>query len=135
MAEEKSTKTEGPRSFANLIAELTDDEGGSLNTVVSTELHELTRDLHAESRLRDAKVKGEFTLTLTFVVHKGKATITPDVKVKRPKRRRRDFDTWVTAGGNITTEVPRQLKMPLQGIAGGRASDNDTAAPSAAKDV
>lgn len=106
-----ATPPEGPRSFANLLAQLDD---GAVHAEVSKELHSLVQDLAEHNAAQDRKALGELTIKLRIGVHKGVADIAASVDVKRPKRRREPTTVWVTKGGNLTTEVPRQEKLPLR---------------------
>ena len=133
MAEE--TKTEGPRSFAVLLQGIREDDGTTLNEEVSTQFHDFMKTLRAESISRDAKVSGTFTITFGVAVKKGNATVSVDINAKTPKKKAPEVELWVTKGGNLTTEVPRQEKLPFGVVEGGAQANDGGAAPRTAKEV
>ncbi|MDR3495327.1 MAG: hypothetical protein P4L82_12070 [Ancalomicrobiaceae bacterium] len=57
------------------------------------------------------KAKGSLTLTLDFAVEDGVLSTVPDIKVKKPKERRRSITFFVTPEGGISTSHPRQRDM------------------------
>ena len=124
------TKTEGPRSFSVLLTSLDD---GTVHTELSEKLHALVSELRDRSTAEDRKLRGELGLKLTIDVRKGVADVTADITTKTPKRKREPSTVWVTKGGNLTTEVPRQEKLPLREVP---ASNDAPSAPrSIAKDA
>ncbi len=127
MAEEKfDPLKEGPRSFAVLLAGMRDEGEESLNDEASAKLQGLVAKLRAASASKDAKVSGEFTLSLKISVLKGHADIIADVTVKEPKGKGRELNLWVTKGGNLSTEAPVQKRLPLEKLAGGRESNGES---------
>ena len=139
----EENKGESPRSFATLSQEMVDEETGrSLNDSMSRELQTLLRALRNQSVARDGVVSGSLTLTLGIKVdRKGRVTLSPDIATKVPRPKPRDLDLWMTKGGNLSVEQPRQEKLPFgaaEGGANGAANTNTTngsAAPGAAKEV
>ncbi len=123
------TKTEGPRSFSVLLTSLDD---GTVHTELSEKLHALVSELRDRSTAEDRKLRGELGLKLTIEVRKGVADVTADITTKTPKRKREPSTVWVTKGGNLTTEVPRQEKLPLREVP---SNDAPSAPRSIAKDA
>lgn len=121
--------TEGPRSFSVLLTSLDD---GAVHTELSQKLHAMVSELRERSTLEDRKLRGEMKLHLKVDVRKGVAEVTADVETKLPRRRREPTTVWVTKGGNLTTEVPRQERLPLRDASapaeGAPATENRPAA-------
>lgn len=128
----KQQTIEGPRSFSVILAGLDD---GSIHRELSEELHRVVTELRDRSTAEDRKLSGSLALTLKIDVRKGVADVTADVVTKLPRRRREPTTVWVTKGGNLTTEVPRQEKLPLDVVPGGRADGANTNDRPAAKDA
>lgn len=130
-------KTEGPRSLAVLMQGIRDDEDGTtLNEEASEKFHEFMKALRAESIARDAKVSGTFTITFGVAVKKGNATVSVDINAKTPRKKPVEVELWVTRGGNLSVEAPRQEKLPFGVVEGGAVNEtNGNAAPKAAKEV
>ena len=109
---------EGPRSFAHHI--LTFSEG-DLNAECSEELRRLLFNLHEDAMKRSKPSKGSFRLELTIEVSEaGMVGISPSIKTKAPEPKRRSGHMWVTKGGNLTHENPRQTTLPGLREVGGR---------------
>ena len=120
-------KTEGPRSFSVLITGLDD---GAVHSDLSAGLQSMVSEIADQARMKDGKVKGVFTLKLTVSVDpKGVAEVAADVTVKTPPRKRSPSTVWVTKGGNLTTEIPRQEKLPLRGVSNSDDAANTNARP------
>lgn len=101
---------EGPRSFAHQIATMCN---GETNIEASQELHDLLLALRAEALARRKKVKGEFKLVFAIEVNDDDVvTISPSIKSKAPEPRRSGSIWWLTPGGNLTPENPRQAVLP-----------------------
>jgi hypothetical protein len=112
---------EGPRSFLHFLEDLGQ---GDAARELSEELFELGGRLAHESSAREAKVKGELTLKITFSVEKnGLVTTNYEIKRKDPKRSTTPGVSWLTAGGNFADRDPRQAELPgLREVPGGRAN-------------
>ena len=106
-----ATPPEGPRSFSHIVSQLDD---GLVHSELSKKLHDLVSELRDRSTTEDRKLSGELTFKLKIDVRKGVADVTADVATKLPRVRREPTTVWVTKGGNLTTEVPRQEKLPLR---------------------
>lgn len=115
MSEQRS---EGARSFSHLIATVGD---GDLHADLSDAMNRLTRILKATAQERDSSASGRIVLTLDIEVDKkGVAEVEGSYTVKEPRARRHTVRAlYVTAGGNLTAEDPRQQKLPMRSIATG----------------
>lgn len=101
---------EGPRSFAHQIATMCN---GATNIEASQELHDLLLALRAEAAARRKNVKGVFKLELHIEVNDDDVVaVAPSIKSKCPEPRRATSIMWLTAGGNLTPENPRQQELP-----------------------
>lgn len=106
-----TTPKEGPRSFSVFLNTLAD---GDAHTDLSMELHELTKALQEHAQKTGAVAKGELTVKFKFAVDaRDAAAITYHVSSKRPEPTRAGSVFFVTKGGNLTVEHPRQTKLPL----------------------
>lgn len=105
---------EGTRAFGVLLSQVDD---GCFHAEASETLQALTRELaaYAGKYMRDAK--GDLTLKLSLKVSpQGTVTLTGDVKKKAPPTPRGATTFWVTKGGNLANENPRQQKLPLRDV-------------------
>ena len=110
---------EGPRSFARVIAEL---NHGSFEAEMAGELHQLLDRLAKEAGNR-GKAKGKIGITLAIeVAANGVVTITSDKKIVEPKVERGQSIFWLTRGGNLTNQDPKQTKLPLREVEAPRAA-------------
>lgn len=101
---------EGPRSFLHFLTEL---GGGDAGRELSEELHELGRRLLHESTAREAKVTGELTLKIKLKAERNGLVATfYEIKRKDPSRSTTPGVAWLTAGGNLSSENPRQADLP-----------------------
>jgi hypothetical protein len=107
-------KEEGPRGFGPFLSKL--DEGQLIERLAD-ELKDVTvaLDRHAQSH---GKAKGTLSLTLSITIENGIATIIPAVATKLPKVPQGQSVMWITPGGNLTPENPRQQKLPLREVPG-----------------
>lgn len=114
MAENQIPPEEGPRSFARFVEAVAD---GELASELSEELFELVRYLEGEATARQSTSSGLLTLKLKITVDdRGYARVTHDVATKRPKTRRTEALMYVTKGGNLVRENPRQQSLPLRDV-------------------
>lgn len=112
---------EGARSFGVLLQSIGD---GTFHAEVSEEMHALTKKLDGHA-FDFGKAKGTITIALTVEIDRdGVVTIDPDVKLKVPKPARKKGRFWVTPGGNLSPENPKQAQLPLREVpAAARAQD------------
>lgn len=109
-------KDEGARSFAHLLTQI--DEG-SFNEELSAAMRELARDLNSYACKFRRDGKGEIAIGLRVAVdEKGVTSVVGEFKVKRPKVPRASSQFFLTVGGNLSLENPRQQKLPLREVAG-----------------
>lgn len=103
-------KAEGPRSFARFIEALGE---GDVHSELSEELFELGRQLLAQSRARNASIKGTLTLKLKFVASaKGVVDIEHAIETKVPRPKSAGSTMWLTKAGNLSPENTRQQTLP-----------------------
>lgn len=123
MAEEKE---EGARSFTRFIDQLA---YGEVQGELSEDLHDLISTLQKDASMHQSKAKGALTLKLDIEVDdRGVATVKPLITVKKPKSRRSPATMWVTAGGNLTPQNPRQQELPLREVTGNTNERREAAA-------
>jgi hypothetical protein len=120
-------KEEGPRSFAVFLRKLGQGEAESS---LSYELHELGKRLQEEAHARNEKVKGTLTLSLAFEAEPEEelVKVAYDVKAKPPKPRRAKGYFWLTKGGNLSTEQPKDTKQaafPFRDVANDKGVPHD----------
>lgn len=122
--DQEPTREEGPRSFGVILQKVAD---GAAEAELSRELFALTKTIKDEARMRSAKVSGTLTLKLSLEAEgdDGVVKVSYDVTAKAPKPLRRNGHFWITAGGNLTAEAPKQTKMPFGDVANERGIPND----------
>jgi hypothetical protein len=59
---------------------------------------------------------GEITLKIKLIANEEVITAGYAVAVKEPPQRNKASSFWVTKGGNLTVENPRQTKLPLKEV-------------------
>lgn len=107
--QKKPAKDEGPRSFTRALEMLA---GGECQQQAAEELHALLRKLSDEATARQSAVTGELTLTLKIKVDRDKtAEVVHAVKTKAPQKRTQRSVLWLTPGGNLVPENPRQQSL------------------------
>lgn len=106
---EQTEREEGPRDFAVFLRQVAD---GQCLVDLSSELHELMLTLREEANTKDG-ASGSLSLELKFKVEgNGVVGSTYLIKRKEPAKRRPNTIFWLTRGGNLTAQNPRQLEMP-----------------------
>jgi hypothetical protein len=115
MGTNETRRGEGPRHFARFLEGLGD--GDAVNEL-SEQLFKLTTKLQDESLARGDKVAGMLTFKLAISADpRGNVGMVYDIELKEPKPKRVPAIGWLTKGGNVTFEHPKQLKMPLHEVA------------------
>ncbi len=110
---EQTPTQEGPRAFARWFEKLGD---GQAHFDMSRALFELGGVLRQQA-LERGECKGELTLKLKFKVDPHLQVITSyQVTVKEPEPSRPASMHWLTKGGNLTVENPRQTSLPLREV-------------------
>lgn len=117
-------REEGPRSFGVILQKVAD---GAAEAELSRELFTLTKTIKEEARMRAGKVKGTLTLKLDIEAEgdDGVVKVAFDVAVKAPKPQRRNGHFWITEGGNLTSQAPKQTGLPFQDVANSRGIPHD----------
>lgn len=111
---EAQLNEEGPRSFAVVFQTIAD---GEAHTEASEEMQALLKLLQDEARNTNGSASGSMTIKLGLKVDaKGVATISYSVDVKKPTKKRPGATMWVTKGGNLSPDNPRQQKLPLRDV-------------------
>lgn len=134
MGTNESPRHEGPRSFARFLEGLGD--GDAVNEL-SEQLFELTGKLQDEALARGDKVAGMLTFKLAISADpRGNVGMVYDVEIKKPKPKRVPAIGWLTKGGNVTFEHPKQIKLPLREVsAGAESMDLETGEITPAREV
>lgn len=127
-------KPEGPRAFARFIEALSE---GDVHAELSNELHELGVKLRSTARNRMTTVKGSLVLKLKFAAdEKGVVDIEHVIETKVPKPKAAKAMMWLTPGGNMSAENPRQPLLPgIREVSLPAQTARDVDQPPAAKDV
>lgn len=119
----KKEVEEGPRSYSRFL-EMLDD--GTAHATVSEDLHELTKTIRDEALARHGSASGTITVVINLKCDEvGTVEATYESKTKLPKRKSSKTIVWLTKSGNITPENPRQQKLPLREVPGGRSDVRD----------
>lgn len=124
----EQAQQEGARSFAHWLTRLGD---GQAAADLSQAMFELGGELRRHA-LDRGEAKGELTLHLKFKVDNiGQVITTYQVKVKEPEPVRPASMFWLTKGGNLSVENPRQTTLPLRQVVNedGELVDDAPAAP------
>lgn len=124
--------TDGPRSFARFSEQAC---SGQLHADCSNELHAMITKLKSLAMTRGGSPKGTFELKVNVQLDAADATtagITYSVKHKVPEPARRKGEMYVTAGGNLTPDNPRQRSLPLMEVRTAPRPMTDIAAPKGA---
>lgn len=115
---------EAPRSFAVLLHEIGD---GALLAHLSAELHDMATKCHDFALSEGADGRGELTLKLKLrVIKNGTASLSTDVTTKAPRAKLPPAGLWISKGGNLLTENPRQTALKFREV---KAPDAREGAP------
>lgn len=98
---------EPTKSFAFILAQL---DSGAVHDELSEALRALNLKLREHAQ-NNGKAKGKIALILDLTVEKGVLMIGADIQTKAPKANRASSVMWMTDGGNVSTENPRQLPL------------------------
>lgn len=116
---------EGPRGFSVLLQQIDD---GSLHAELSETTQKLITELTNQADRYGTKTKGSLTVTLAFTANtKGNVEVVSEVKTKTPKEKRMPTVMFVTPGGNLSPENPRQQRLPLREVPAAVAAPRDVA--------
>lgn len=100
---------EGPRSFVNFLARMSEGEAESS---LSYEMHELGKRLQEIAKMTMGKAKGKLKLVLSFVAEpSGAVGIAYKIDVTAPKTPTTPAVFWLTKGGNLSPTDTRQLEL------------------------
>lgn len=101
---------EGARSATRFIEQVGE---GQCAADLSHALHKLGLKLAHETRNRQSKAAGELVLKLKFVAEpNGIVGVGYEINAKEPKAATSGSVFWITKGGNLSNENPRQTSFP-----------------------
>ena len=104
---------EGPKSISNLLHFV---EEGQFHADLSRELLLLNGKLREHAQQR-GKAKGSISITIELNCDEyDTVRMKTDFKVKAPVPPRRETTMWLTPGGNLIPENPKQTKLPLAAV-------------------
>ena len=105
---------EEPRSFAVLLHELGE---GSLLSLLSAELQEVVSKCQDYALNEGAVGKGKVVLELDFAAEKnGTCAVRSTIKSKAPRPKLPPAAMWISKGGNLLIENPRQQRLALKDV-------------------
>jgi hypothetical protein len=103
-------KSEGPRAFARWLQLVAD---GKAHVELSTTLFDLMKKLRSFAINTQNIAKGEVLVRFKFKVEPtGIVGIGYEIKTKEPEPARPGAVMWLTKGGNLTPENPKQQDLP-----------------------
>lgn len=112
--EREERDDEGARSFARFVEMVAD---GALHSEASEALHKLVCALEDDALDTHSTSKGELTIKVKLAVEpNGVVSVTYDLKAKEPVPTRPKGVLWLTKGGNLTPQNPRQQRLPLHEV-------------------
>jgi hypothetical protein len=124
---------EAPRSFAVLLHEIGD---GSLLAALSAELHDVVSKCQDFALNEGATGRGELVLKLTIKAEKnGTAALTTAITSKAPRAKLPPQGLWISKGGNLLTENPRQVRLKFVEMNKPAVEAREAPPPSAAERV
>jgi len=106
-------KEEGTRSFVHLLATL--DDGMAAHEFDKV-LNTLNRAMLTHNKGTGIKTKGTMGVTLNFELDGDVVKVMYDIKVKEPRLRRGSSTLFMTRQGNLSREMPKQLKLGLHAV-------------------
>ena len=108
------TDREEPRSAAVLLHEIGD---GALLALLSAELHTVVNACQDYALSEGAPGTGEIVLKLAFKAEKnGTCAVKSEVKSKAPRAKLPPAAMWISKGGNLLVENPRQKDLPFRDV-------------------
>lgn len=107
-------KDEGPRSAAVLLQQIDD---GELHAELSETIQRVSSELVEIAEHASGKASGTITLTLKLAAKSNRTVaVSAALTSKTPKVVRPGSTFWLTDGGNLSPENPRQAKLPLKPV-------------------
>ena len=102
---------EPPEAFSEVVRRVAD---GECEVNCSRELQRLLLALRGQSAAQMKEVSGSLTLKLSVACDPhGLLSIAYTLERKDPKKQTSRSVCWVTKGGNLSFDMPRQEKLPL----------------------
>lgn len=109
---------EDPKSFSRFIATFAE---GELESAASEAMQQLGKDLLDHAKAIHGDVKGSIAIAIHFTVTAdGNVKITPKLTKKAPPLAGRSAHMWLTEDGNAVEDNPKQTKLALRGVDGGK---------------
>lgn len=117
------TEEEGARAFSHALRMIGD---GDLHDDAGVKLRELLTECAAYTERFESDAKGSLTLVIQVKTHpNGSVAVTGEAKIKAPSRPKAGSTFWLTKSHNLTADNPRQQKLPLREVPGGRREVKD----------
>lgn len=102
---------EPPEAFSEVVRRVAD---GECEINCSRELQRLLMSLRGQASAQVREVNGSLTLKLSIACDPhGMLAIAYALERKDPKKQTSRSVCWVTKGGNLSFDMPRQEKLPL----------------------
>lgn len=127
----EAPQEEGPRSFSRAFELLAD---GKAQLEASAELVKVVDACRRDANARSGTSKGRLAITLMVTVQGGVATVNYDIKSTVPSKPRESSTLFITKGGNLTPDNPRQTTMGPR-ILDSNKSTREVDAPAEAKEI
>lgn len=108
------SNVEEPRSAAVLLHELGE---GALLAQLSAEIQQTVNACQDYALNEGGSGKGRVTLTIDFAAEKnGTCAVRAAVTSKAPRQKLPPAAMWISKGGNLLVENPRQQKLALKDV-------------------
>lgn len=115
---ESTEEQEGPRAFSVLLQAIAD---GELHLEAGKKTQALLKKLRDHAETNNSTASGKLTIELGFRIDaRGVVTVGHSVEAVEPKTKRAPATMWLTKGGNLTPENPRQMSLGLRTVEGGK---------------
>ena len=121
---------EEARDFSHFFNSL--DEGNAA-AEASVALQELVKETSAKAAHRMKALVGTLNIALAVAIDEtGVSRVTYEIKAKPPKHKTQPSTFWVSKGGNLTPNNPRQIELGIRDVSRGQAPARDVAPVAAA---
>ncbi len=113
---------DGTRDFPAFIRMVND---GSFQHELAGALHDINAKLQTIAS-NEGKAKGQLTITINLTHQDdGTVQVEPVVKAKVPEPRRRKSTFWMTPGGNLSPNNPKQVRLEFKDVSAPAAPAKD----------
>lgn len=121
---------EQPRDFSHFFNSLDD---GNAAAEASVALQDLVKETAAKAAARMKPLVGTMTVTLAVAIDEtGVSRVTYEIKAKPPKHKTQPSTFWVSKGGNLTPNNPRQVELAIRDVSKPQVPARDVAPVAAA---